>query len=507
MREEPSAIARALDEAAAPAPDRVAVVDGGRAVTFAGLQEDVGHRAARLRDAGIGPGTRVALVAENSVEFISTSLAVWSLDATLVTIFASSGADELEHALGTSDPGLIIASPTVLAAVRAAAGSRPVADVDVFDVPPTHPSSPNPDGLRAPLALVCFSSGTTSRPKAIMVSAEAIVNCARTYAEVWGLERRDHVVVCLPMAWMYGLASTTLAALLTGASVAIARRARPEGLVDVIGTQGATVLTGVTATYGNIARAADEGRIDPAALDSLRLCISGGEARNEAVFDRWRELTGLEVFDAYCASECLPLVTYDPRVDPVPVPGSAGRLVPRSLLRVVDPDGVEVPRGEIGEAQSSGPGLMLGYWADPEATAKVMTEDGWYRTRDLVRIADSGHVFVTGRLDDLIIRGGTNISPAEVERVLTEEPSVRAACVVGLPDEVYGQRLVAAIVLHEGRRLDPAALQAHATAALTRFKVPSEFIEVDELPVSSTTGKVQRSRVRTLLLDRISTAA
>jgi long-chain acyl-CoA synthetase len=225
-------------------------------------------------------------------------------------------------------------------------------------------------------------------------------------------------------------------------------------------------------------------------LSSLRLCISGGEPRNEEAFERWQTLSGVSVLDAYCSSECLPLVTYDPWVDPVPKPGAAGRLVPRARLKIVDPDGSEVPPGEVGEALSSGPGLMLGYWRDPDLTREVITDDGWYRTKDLVRMDSDGYVYVVGRLSDLIIRSGVNISPAEVERVISTHPDVSQAAVVGLPDKIYGQRVVAAVVART--RLDLSELDAHVRQHLTAYKVPSDYVVLEALPVNATTGKIDR---------------
>jgi long-chain acyl-CoA synthetase len=220
------------------------------------------------------------------------------------------------------------------------------------------------------------------------------------------------------------------------------------------------------------------------------LCISGGEPRNERAFERWESVTGNAVLDAYCSSECLPLVTYDPTTDPRPRPGSAGKLVPRARLRIVDPEGRDVPRGETGEALTSGPGIMLGYWDNAEQTAKALTPDGWYRTQDLVKVDQDGYVYVVGRLSDLIIRGGVNISPGEVERAVREHPAVVDVSVVGLPDDIYGERVVAAVISDDAT-LDVDSLRLHAERSLTAYKRPSDYVKVDHFPVTGT-GKVDR---------------
>ncbi|MER7395271.1 class I adenylate-forming enzyme family protein [Streptomyces sp. NPDC000151] len=482
-------------------PDRTAVIDNGAEFSFRDLQAAVELRTRSLLEAGLAPGHRVALVAESSAEYLMTALAVWRACGVLVTIYPSSGAGDLSYAVETSDPALIVVSDGGdRHAIEAGAPGTPVVDIVSFRVSKVRADcSPNPDGLREPLSLICFSSGTTSRPKAIMLSATAVFNCADTYGEVWHLSPEDRAIVCLPMAWMYGLASTSLAVLLRGGTVIVVRRARPELIAPAIEEHGATFLAGVTATFAKLVQHLGEPGPGERVFASLRLCITGGEPRNEAVFDRWTALTGVSVLDAYCASECLPLVTYDPFADPVPKPGSAGKLVPRARLKILGADAAEVPPGQVGEAYSGGPGLMLGYWRDEEQTREALTEDGWYRTKDLVRVDEDGYVYVVGRLSDLIIRGGTNISPSEVERVLNDHPAIVQAAVVGLPDEIYGQRVIAAVVPTSHAAVSQADLRAFCSAKLSAYKVPSAFVVVDALPVNSTTGKLNRKEVASLL--------
>jgi long-chain acyl-CoA synthetase len=484
--------AKAFARVARRQPDHAAVVDVGRTVTFGELQAQIEHRAALLRRAGIEDGDRVALIAESSSDFLATALAVWTACAVLVTIYPSSAPDDLEYALNSSDPVLIVAGHGLTDDIDKVNLNRtPVVTVEEFSPATVRRSAAaTPSDLREPLSLICFSSGTTSRPKAIMVSARTVYNCADTYGEVWHFGPDDRGIVCLPMAWMYGLASTSLALLLRGATVVVIRRSRPELLLAAVVDRAATFLAGVTTTFTKLVQHLERRPVPKEEFGSLRLCISGGEPRNEEMFERWHQLTGSAVLDAYCSSECLPLVTYDPFLDPLPKPGSAGKVVPRARLKIVDTEGVEVPVGQVGEALSSGPGLMLGYWRDPELTREAITEDGWYRTRDLARIDAEGYVYVVGRLTDVIIRNGVNISPAEVERVVRGYAGVDEVAVVGLPDSVHGQRVVAAVVPKSG--FDVSDLDAHVRRHLTAYKVPTGYVTVERLPVNSTTGKVDR---------------
>lgn len=491
----------ALERIAGRFPDHTAVIDDAGAISYREFQATVQRRADQLASAGLKAGYRVALIAESSAAYLATALAVWRAGAVLVTIYPSSGAGDIQYAIETSDPALIFVSDGVDRTVIAEATVQaPVVDIVDFTIDSIrHDAAPNPEGLREPLALICFSSGTTSRPKAIMLSATAVFNCADVYGQVWHLSENDRAIICLPMAWMYGLASTSLAVLLRGGTVIVVRRARPDMIAPAITEHRATFLAGVTATFAKLAQHVQDHNLKTPAFNSLRLCISGGEPRNEAAFAQWESLTGVPVLDAYCASECLPLVTYDTAKDSAARPGSAGQVVPRSELKIVDPDGRELPRGTVGEALSTGPGLMLGYWRDEEQTRAVLTEDGWYRTKDLVRIDEDGYVYVVGRLSDVIIRGGTNISPAEIERVLQGHPDVTDVVVVGLPDETYGQRVVAAIVPRRSEGIDESELKAYTAAQLSSYKVPSSFVLVPELPVNATTGKVNRRDVASML--------
>jgi long-chain acyl-CoA synthetase len=212
------------------------------------------------------------------------------------------------------------------------------------------------------------------------------------------------------------------------------------------------------------------------------------------VFDEWRRLSGCPVHDVYAASECFPVITYNPKQDPIPHPGSAGRVVPGSAMRVLAADGREVGPGEVGEAFWRGPALMLGYWQEPALTESALTPDGWYRSRDLVRVDDEGFVFVVGRASEMIIRGGVNVSPAEIEAALREHPSVADVAILGLDDAEYGEAIAAAVVLDGDEELDPDALAAFCATRVARSKVPTVWQQFATLPRNAT-GKVLRREI------------
>jgi len=478
-----------------------AVVDERRSVTYGELVDEVDRRAARLLGLGLCPGHRVAIVAENSADFVASAFAVWAAGGVLATIYPSSAPADLRYAIENADPVLVLADRRTVDAVKDAASPVPVTQIEEAQFTPSAlrtGTRTNPVDTREPLFLICYSSGTTSRPKAIMLSQTALYNGARTYADVWRLTENDVTVVCLPMAWLYGLDSTAMATLLIGGTVVALRRARPEGVADAIERHRATFLPAVTTVFAKLVDYL-EATGNHHDLSTLRLAVSGGEPRNEAAFSRFRALVGCPVHDTFCASECFPLITYDPVVDPEPMPGSAGRLVPRSELKVLDETGAPVPAGQVGEAYSRGPGLMLGYWRDEEQTEQVLTEDGWYRTKDLVRVDEEGYVYVVGRLSDMIIRGGSNVSPAEVERALREQPAVRDAVVVGVPDAIYGQEVVAAVLVDDAGVVDMGHLHEALSEQLASYKIPTRFVMLDHLPTNTTTGKIDRRAVAALV--------
>jgi long-chain acyl-CoA synthetase len=247
------------------------------------------ERATALHAAGLPSGQRVALIAESSTLYLATALAVWWAGAVLVTIYPSSGADDMRYALESSDTALIVVDGGIDRAMLGPSANRvPIVEIDTFPVSDVkQDTTPNPTGLREPLAMIRFSSGTSSRPKAIMTTSRGVFNTADTYGEVWHLTSDDRGIVCLPMAWMYGLASTSLAILLRGGTVVIVRRARPELLVQAISECKATFLAGVSTTFAKLIEYAESHGLDRSSFGSLRLCVAGGEPRHQNAFDRW----------------------------------------------------------------------------------------------------------------------------------------------------------------------------------------------------------------------------
>lgn len=496
---------------AARHPERTALTQEGLSVSYAELDQAADRLAQNLAAAGAKAGTRVILMADNSAAYLAAAVAIWRTGAVLTTLYASSLPDEVAYAFENSGATLVVADSRAAALVRRIEEHPPVQVLDDGELygpsakVQIKPFTPNAEVDPAALALICYTSGSTARPKAVMHSHAGLLDAADAYAAVWHLSASDRTIVCLPMAWAFGLVTTSMATLVSSGEVLVLARTKPDLIIDAVSRLRGTFLAGVTTMFVKLAERLEEVAVKPD-MSSLRLCISGGEPRNEPVFARWTALTGCPVHDVYAASECFPAVTYDPHQDPAPVPGSSGKVAPGAQMRIVDVSGNDVPPGQAGEALWQGPALFLGYWKDPDQTRKVLTADGWYRTSDLVRVDERGYVFVQGRLSDMIIRGGSNVSPAEVEGVLNAHPSIRSAAVVGLPDEHYGEQVVAAVILQPGMRLDAEDLRSYCASRLAGYKVPGEFIPVDSLPVNARTEKVDRRALKVRLFKEGSLA-
>ena len=475
----------------------IALRDDETVVSYDELDAKSTQTAEALLKAGFEPADRVAIVAENTIGYLVSVLGIWKAGGIVATIYPSSTPEDLRNTIWDSDPVLVLADEATAGRVREAAGvTWPVGLVSEplsGDVKVATPRNDVAGEVPRELALICYSSGTTARPKAIMLSDEALLAGASTYVDVWRLSPDDVTLVCLPMAWLYGLNTSSLSTLLAGGTVVPLRRSRPEMVSAAISTYGVTVFPAVTTVLNKVTEHLVQH--PESNLESLRLVVSGGEPRNEKWFALFTEMTGVEIFDTYCASESFPLITYDPVADAHPVPGSAGRLVPGGKIRILDAQGNPVTVGEPGEAESRGPGVMNGYWNDPDLTASAFTEDGWYKTKDLVRQDENGYFYVVGRASDLIIRGGSNISPAEVEHQLREFPEIVDAVVLGLPDDMYGEEVVAVIEWGSEIPLPTVEIQQFLKGHLASFKVPTRYLQMKSFPKNSTTGKTDRRQI------------
>ncbi|MGW1751346.1 type I polyketide synthase [Streptomyces sp. NPDC002092] len=504
---------------ASEAPSRVAFADDVRAVTYAELEERTGRLAAYLARTGHRRGERVAICLGNRVETVESVLAVVRAGAVGVPLNPRSSDAELAHFLADSGASVLVTDPGHLDRLhRLGPGQRrprvlltgpgplpedaPEGTV-LFDAVAADPSPARPPrddlGLDEP-AWMLYTSGTTHRPKGVLSTQRvALWSAAACYAPLFGLSPADRLLWPLPLFHSFGHSLAVLGVTAVGASARItAELLPPDGLLrelrapreDLGGPY--TVLAGVPATYHQLLASARE-QPSPAP-PGLRTCIVAGAPSTPALRRAVEDLLGAPLLDAYGSTETCGMIAvnrpHGPRVD-----GSCGPPVPGMEVRVVDPgSGNDVADGDEGEFWVRGPSLMTGYHNRPGET-KAALRDGWYRTGDLGRRVAHGHLTLTGRVSELIIRGGENIHPTEIEQALLRCPGVRDAVVVGIPHDVLGEVPVAYVVPGpEG--FDPRKILEACRTRLAAYKLPVEIREIAAVPRTAS-GKIARHAVVT----------
>jgi long-chain acyl-CoA synthetase len=350
------------------------------------------------------------------------------------------------------------------------------------------------------IALLQYTSGTTGSPKgAILTHANLRANAMQGRAWVPGLVEGEEVFYgVLPLFHAYGMTLCLTFAMSIGAKLVLFPKFDLDLVKDAARKSPPTFLPAVPPIYDQLARAASRGSLD---LSTVRFAISGAMSLPVATVDRWEDATGGLLVEGYGMTETSPVALGNP-IGPTRRPGTVGVPFPSTEIRVVDPDdpAVDRPLGETGELLIRGPQVFQGYWGRPGDTAASLLEGGWLRTGDIASVSPDGFVTIVDRLKELIITGGFNVSPSEVEAALEAHPDVVGAAVVALPRTSGGEDVAAAVVLGEGAALDIDELRDYCRTRLAAYKVPRRIVAVDELP-RSLIGKVQRREVRERLLS------
>ncbi|MFG1742194.1 SDR family NAD(P)-dependent oxidoreductase [Micromonospora chalcea] len=495
-----------IEAHAARSGNKVAFRDDRRAVGYADLAARTRRLAGHLAAAGVARGHRVAFCLGNRVETVETWLAVTRAAAVGVPVNPHSTDAELAHLLDDSGAVLVVTDPRHLdqmlrlrtgrPALRiVVTGDNPVPDGVVAwrDLVDTEPSVGARDDLGLDeVAWMLYTSGTTGRPKGVLSTQRTCLwSVAACYVPIPGLTAADRVVWPLPLFHSLSHIGCVLSVTAVGATARLIDGFSADDVLRAVDEDEATVLAGVPAMYHHLVTAAREtGFRAPA----LRVCLVGGAITTGALRRAFDEVFDAPLLDAYGSTETCGSIAVT-RPEQPRVEGSCGRAVPGVEVRLVSPQtGLDVPTGAEGEVWVSGPSVMLGYHGLPEVTAAAL-RDGWYRTGDLARRDTDGNIFVTGRHQELIIRGGEKIHPGEVEEALRAVPGVADVAVTGRPHEVLGEVPVAFVVPGpEG--FDPRAGYAACRERLSYHKVPEALYEIGQVPRTAS-GKVTRR----LLLD------
>ncbi|QKJ18318.1 long-chain-fatty-acid--CoA ligase [Microbacterium hominis] len=349
------------------------------------------------------------------------------------------------------------------------------------------------------IALLQYTSGTTGTPKgAILTHASLRANAAQGVAWVPGLvPGAETFYGVLPLFHAYGMTLCLTSAMSLGAKLVLFPTFDVDLVASAARTSPPTFLPAVPPIYDRLADAASRGLVD---LSTVRFAISGAMSLPAETVRRWEEVTGGLIVEGYGMTESSPIAIGNP-MGPTRRPGTVGVPFPSTEIRVVDPADPTVvrPLGEPGELLIRGPQVFRGYWRRPAETAATLLADGWLRSGDIATVSDDGFVTIVDRLKELIITGGFNVSPTEVEVALETHPDIVAAAAVGLPNARGGEEVVAAVVLREGATLDADAVRDHCRSHLAAYKVPRRVVALDDLP-RSLIGKVLRARVREQLL-------
>ena len=461
-------VASILERGAARHPDAVAITGDGGTIHFGELRERCAQAAGALRAQGVARGCRVALVLPNEPEFVYAYYGALQLGAIAVSLNPTLTPAELSGVLADCAPRVTVRSANDLM------GGKPV--FDIADLPRHTP------------AAILYTSGTTGTPKGATLSHNNIWFTIAAKQRYLGLTPRDRVLAFLPLFHCFGQNAILNAALYSGAAVVLQNGFDPQRVLTATRVDGATVLCAVPAAF-----AALLDRASPHDLASVRLFFSAGAPLPRAIEDRWLARFGKPLHQGYGLTETSPFATYNHLTHYRP--GSAGVAVAGVGLRVTDPaSGAVLAAGQRGEVEVHGANVMIGYWNRPAETAEAI-RDGWFRTGDIGRLDAEGHLTLEDRLKDLIIVGGLNVYPAEVENALYSHPAVAEAAVYGVEDPALGEQVRAAVVCKPGEQADEAALAAHCRSRLAPYKVPAAIELVDGLP-RNRSGKLLKRVLR-----------
>ena len=484
-------------------PSRSAFVipEDGRVLTYGQVAEHIETLAGRLAAAGVRPGDRVALALPNSPDFVLLLLAITAVGAAAAPLNPAYTESEFTFFLTDIAPRLLLIPAGGLAAAQRAAGAVGTTLVPV-EAGSHGPAELLASGQQAAgsfdrggpddVALVLHTSGTTSRPKQVPLRQRNLMASARTIAAHYRLSSADASFCVMPLFHIHGLVASAFAALSAGGVVIAPRRFTAHRFWPQAREYGVTWLSAGPTLHQMILDRADA--VGPPG--SLRFVRSCSSALSPALLERAEREYGAPMLEAYGMTEASHQMTANPLPPAARVPGSVG--VPTGTeVRVVDAAGAALPDGSPGEVVIRGPGVMSGYVNNPAATAEAFYDD-WFRTGDL-GVRSDGYLYLQGRIKEMIIRGGENIAPAEIEEALLSHPAVRDAVCFGVADDKYGELVAAAVTLSADVAAE--ALIEHCRGRLAPFKVPAMIYVLDEIPRTAT-GKVQRRLVAEFVAER-----
>ena len=466
-------------------PDRPALRLGDDVVSYGTLDEQSARVAGLLDDRGVGPGDRVGMMLANTLEFAPVYFGVLRAGAVVVPMNPLLKAREVAYYLGDSGArvmfvGSAFAEQAQAGAERAEADAVVVGPDSWDEVMATAtPATQVIDREADDTAVILYTSGTTGQPKgAELTHSNLLRNSEIAVSDLFHFAADDVIFGGLPLFHAFGQTCTLNAAVATGACLTLLPRFDAGQALQILAEHQVTVFAGVPTMYSALLHHRNRDDYD---LSRLRLCISGGSAMPVEVLRAFETAFGCVVLEGYGLSETSPVASFNPP-DAERKPGTIGTPIPGVEMRVVDENGDEVAQGDIGEITIRGHNVMKGYWRRPEATAAAITSDGWFHTGDIGRVDEDGYFSIVDRKKDVIIRGGYNVYPREVEEVMHEHPAVAEVAVVGIPHPDLGEEVGAAVALKPGATATPEELRAVRQGPGRRLQVPEEGLDRRRAP-------------------------
>jgi long-chain acyl-CoA synthetase len=470
------------DRRAADDPHGPAVADTRLQLTNAALRDRVHAVAHQLCDMGIGTGDVVAVKLRNRAEFVIALFAAWRVGAAITPINPSLTGDEVTRQLADSAARLLVHDDAVIATGVTTLGVTDLAADPPGPVPPAYDDA-------SALALLIYTSGTTGTPKGVMLdhaNLDAMADMGRTALHIGPADR---CLLILPLFHVNGIVVSVITPLLAGASVVIVERFDPATFFEVIEREQPSYFSAVPTVYTMLAALPSTVTPD---TSSVRFAICGAAPASAELLARLENRYGFPLIEGYGLSEGTCASTINP--PDAPRAGTVGKPFPGQRIRIVDPGGADVPLGQDGEVLIAGPNIMRGYLGRPEDTARTVV-DGWLHTGDIGHLDADGYLILAGRSKDMIIRGGENIYPREIEDVLVGDPTVLEAAVIGAPDEKWGEVVIAYVAPRPGATIDPEALQALCARTLAGYKRPTSIVVADAIP-KNPVGKTDKAPLR-----------
>lgn len=480
------------------------LVDGGP-ITYGDLAHRVGQMAQALVDLGIAPGDRVTAQVEKSVENVVLYLACLKTGAVFNPLNTAYTAAELDYFIGDAEPKVVVVTGEKRARIAEIAGRHGVAAVHTLETDGTGSIADLARGKSGAhetvtrsaqdLAAILYTSGTTGRSKGAMITHENLASNAQVLHAYWGMTTGDVLLHALPIFHVHGLFVALNTAFLNASEIIWLPKFDAGPVMKLLAD--ATVMMGVPTFYTRLLGEPSFGREQ---CRRLRLVISGSAPLLAETHDEFKARTGLEILERYGMTEA-GMITSNPYHDGQRIAGTVGYALPGVSVRIATADGTAVPAGEVGVLEVKGPNVFAGYWRNPEKTREEFRPDGYFISGDLATKADDGRITIVGRAKDLIITGGFNVYPKEIEEELNQLPGVVESAVIGVPHPDFGEGVVAVLAVAKVGDVAPEAdVIRHLGERLAKFKLPKRVFVTTELPRNAM-GKVQKAELRTKYLD------